>query len=164
VGGLLYICSFSRPDIAFHVSFLARQVSDLYMSHWREAFRVLGYLKKTINLALFYPRANKAQKTRLTVYSDSDWGGCVKTRHCTSGMCALFNGTIHWKSKLQSSIALSTCEAEIVALSLATTETIAIQRTIDEIYQVPRGKTSTLIYENNKAALEIAKNLCNYGL
>jgi hypothetical protein len=142
--------------------FLARQVSNPYMSHWRAALRVLGYLKKTINLALFYPRANRALKTRLTVYSDADWGGCVKTRRSTSGMSVLFNGTIHWKSKLQSSISLSTCEAEIVALSLAATETIAIQRIIDEIYQTPRGTTSTLIYEDNKAALEIARNPCNY--
>ena len=53
-------------------------------------------------------------------YSDADWAGDVNDRKSTSGYLFMMNGgAVTWKSKKQSCVALSTAEAEYVALSSA---------------------------------------------
>ena len=42
------------------------------------AERVIRYLKKFTRLVVYYPCQDDAAE--ITVYTDSDWGGCVKTR------------------------------------------------------------------------------------
>jgi hypothetical protein len=59
VGSLLYIATWTRPDIAFAVSQVARfQVSPGYV-HWTAAKQILRYLKATKDLQLCYS-ANRA--------------------------------------------------------------------------------------------------------
>jgi len=53
-------------------------------------------------------------------YSDSDWAGDLDDRHSTTGNIFLMaDGPISWLGKKQAVVALSTSEAEYVALSLA---------------------------------------------
>ena len=44
----------TRLDISFSVDKLSRFTSNPCVDHWKEIGRVLGYLKKTISLRLFY--------------------------------------------------------------------------------------------------------------
>lgn len=68
-----------------------------------------------MNLVLRY----KSDNSTLVGYSDSD--GNPDDRHSTTGNIFLMaGGAISWLSKKQSTVALSTSEAEYVALSLAT--------------------------------------------
>ena len=58
-------------------------------------------------------------------YSDAGWAGDVQDRRSTSGNVFLLGGgAITWSSRKQSSVALSTVEAEYMVLSVATQETI----------------------------------------
>ncbi len=81
--------------------------------------RILHYLKGTQNLALKY---EKSESLSLTGYSDADWASDGDDRH----------STISWLSKKQVVIALSTAEAEYVALSAATHEAIWLKKLVSD--------------------------------
>ena len=64
-------------------------------------------------------------KEAIIGYSDGDWVGDVKDRRSTSGNVFLLGGgAITWSSRKQRLVALSTVEAEYMALSNATQDTI----------------------------------------
>jgi hypothetical protein len=75
-----------------------------------------------------------AQEPLIQVFSDSDWAGCPRTRKSTSGGVVLFNGVAikHWSST-QSTISLSSGEAEYVALVKAASEGLGAQSLIQEL-------------------------------
>eukprot|EP00965_Chrysotila_dentata_P063085 2090098-Pleurochrysis_carterae.AAC.1 len=79
------------------------------------ARRVLMYLSHHRSVGLRFERS----KRPLEGFSDSDWA----TRHSTSGYVFMYTqAAISWSSKKQPSVALSSCEAEIIAASEATKE------------------------------------------
>ena len=120
VGGLMYLATCTRPDIAFAVGMLARFSSKPNRSHWVAAKRVLRYLKRTMNFGLFYSNGSG-----VLGYSDADWAGDMDDRKSTSGyMFQIAGGPVSWRSKKQDTVALSTAEAEYVALSSAVQECV----------------------------------------
>lgn len=67
-------------------------------------------------------------------YSDSEWAGDIDTRQSTSGHVFQINwSTVSWKSKKQAGVALSTTEAEYMALSDATKELLWLSRLLEDI-------------------------------
>ena len=81
--------------------------------------RIFRYLKKTINLVLKYCQDEKT----VTGFSDADWGDDLDDGHSTTGnVFLLAGGAVSWLSKKQAVVALSTSEAEYMALSLAAQE------------------------------------------
>ena len=65
-------------------------------------------------------------------------------------------GAISWLSKKQPSVALSTTEAEYIALSVATQEAVWLRRMLDDLQAKP--KDPTVLMEDNSGAIAIAKN------
>jgi hypothetical protein len=80
---------------------------------------------------------------------------------------------IHWVSKLQTEIALSTTESEYIALSMATRELLPLRRLLQEIHHhrlinLPSNNifnvtktptlTATQIFEDNEACIVLAHN------
>ena len=117
IGSLMYLSVSTRPDISFAVGNLARQSSHPTSTHWKALKRVLRYLKGTVNYGIKY---TKSDQKECMGYSDADWAGDVNDRKSTSGYLFMMNGgAVTWKSKKQSCVALSTAEAEYVALSSA---------------------------------------------
>ena len=86
------------------------------------------------------------------VYSDSDWAGCKKTRKSTSGGAVIIGShCIRSWSKTQATIALSSAEAELIALVKATSEAIGMTSLIKDV-----GKSSKIqVYADASAALGI---------
>jgi len=69
------------------------------------------------------PKQLEGELFELTGDSDSDWAGDTDTRHSVTGYCIFYQGClVGWKSKAQSSVALSSSKAEMMALSEATKE------------------------------------------
>ena len=64
-------------------------------------------------------------------------------------------GAISWLSKKQPSVALSTTEAEYIALSVATQEAVWLRRMLDDLQAKP--KDPTVLMEDNSGAIAIAK-------
>ena len=65
-------------------------------------------------------------------------------------------GAINWLSKKQATVALSTSEAEYVALSSAAQEAVWLQRLLADLRSAPSGPT--LLMEDNQGAIAIARN------
>ena len=118
------------------------------------AKRILRYQKQTKDLNLTYVRNSPEA---IVGYSDADWAGDVQDRRSTSGNVFLLGGgAITWSSRKQSSVALSTVEAEYMALSVATQEAIWLRHLQEELGVTNTGPT--LIYEDNQGAISMAKN------
>ena len=135
VGSLLYLASWTRPDIAFAVSELSRFVSNPGKPHLEAAKRVFRYLKKTMNLGLVFrssaslPGHPEIQPNTLWGYVDSDWAGCPDSRRSTSGFVFMLNGAaISWRSKRQPTVALSSAEAEFISASAMVQEVIFLRK------------------------------------
>ena len=89
-------------------------------------------------------------------YSDADWAGDRDDRHSTSGYMYVFlmtGGAVTWFSKKQAIVALSTSEAEYVALSAATQKLAWLRRLLNDLKVAPNGPT-----EDNQGAIAIARN------
>ena len=81
----------------------------------------------------------------------------MDTRHSTSGYVFQIEGsTVSWRSKRQTCVSKSTTEAEYVALSLATQEAVWFRRLLSDIGLTQ--KTPSIIYEDNRGAIELSKN------
>ncbi|GJU89534.1 retrovirus-related pol polyprotein from transposon TNT 1-94 [Tanacetum coccineum] len=114
VSSLIYLTA-SRPDLVFAVCMCARYQASPTKKHLEALKRVFQYLRGTINWGLWYP---KDTAMALTAYADVDHAGCQDTRRSTSGSAQfLGDKLVSWSSKKQKSTAISTTEAEYIAMS-----------------------------------------------
>jgi len=114
-GKLLYICTHTRPDISYAVSALSRWLHKPSISLIFYLHRISIYLYHSKNLGIRYNKEDDyGNNYELDIYSDAsyaDYGG-----KSTTGYIILINNRIiEWKSKKQSTVALSSTEAELVA-------------------------------------------------
>ena len=117
--------------------------------------RILRYLMGSINLGLMY---NKPADYKLIGFSDADWARDIDSRHSTTGNLFVMSGAaISWLSRKQPVVALSTTEAEYIALCTATQEAVWLRRLLLDIEAEPEKKP-TIIREDNLSAIAIAKN------
>uniref|UniRef100_A0AAV1TFA9 Reverse transcriptase Ty1/copia-type domain-containing protein n=1 Tax=Peronospora matthiolae TaxID=2874970 RepID=A0AAV1TFA9_9STRA len=117
VGALMHLMTATRPDIAFAVSYVSRFVENSQVEHWMAVKRILRYLQGTKSHGICLKSDDKVD---FCGYLDADWAGDHADRKSTSGYALILMGApVSWRSKKQSSVSLSTSEAEYIALSLA---------------------------------------------
>uniref|UniRef100_A0A3Q7IZP5 Reverse transcriptase Ty1/copia-type domain-containing protein n=1 Tax=Solanum lycopersicum TaxID=4081 RepID=A0A3Q7IZP5_SOLLC len=76
----------------------------------------------------------KIDSQYLVGYCDSDYAGDLDKRRSTSGyVFTIANAPVSWKSTLQSTVALSTTEAEYMAITEASKEAIWLQGLLREL-------------------------------
>lgn len=154
IGSLLYAAIATRPDIAYAVGALARFNSAPNEAHLTAVKRVFRYLKGTANLHLQYRKTD----LNITGYSDADWASNPDDRHSTTGNIFLMSeGSISWLSQRQPTVALSTAEAEYIALCSVTQETVWLQKLMEDLIIKSEPKPM-IIYEDNQGAIAMAKN------
>ena len=154
VGSLLYLSVATRPDITYAVSNVARFCAKPTNQHWVAVKRIFRYLKGTQQYGLLYGKSNS---NNCVGFSDADWGGDLDDRKSTSGYMFQVGGTaISWRSKKQTCVALSTAEAEYIALASAAQESLWLQQLLVDLKnEEPKSVT---IYEDNQSAISMAKN------
>ena len=156
VGSLQYLATMTRPDISFAVSNVGKFSSQPTKEHWTAVKRIIRYLKGTQDYGLLYMRDSTVSDV-FVGYSDSDFGGDSDDRRSTSGYIFQIGGAgISWRSKKQTCVALSTAEAEYIALSHATQEAVWLRQLASDLRC--NTKQPTVIYEDNQAAICMAKN------
>ena len=154
VGSLMYLATGTRPDIAYAVSCVSQALEKPTRKHWIMVKRIFRYLRGTMQMGLMY-RHNE-QPGILTAYSDADYAGDVSTRRSTSGtVCVYMGSAVTWSSRRQTSVALSTTEAEFVAASEATKEVIWLTRLLNEISMLV---AIPVLKVDNVSALKLVKN------
>ena len=158
IGALNYAAVLTRPDIATAVGLLVRHMQRPGKIHWNALLRILRYLKGTIHYSLVYHiQSHKDNEMDLQVYCDSDWAGERSDRKSTTGYVIMMNGAaMSWKSTKQSTVALSTVEAEFIALATMITEVIWMRRILCEVgYNL---SNATVINVDNTGAINITNN------
>jgi ribonuclease HI len=157
VGSLQYIALSTRPDIAYAVNQLSRYIANPGQSHWQAGKRVLRYLKGTAKSSLLYKDYDGNQNTRIEIFCDADWAGDTEDRKSTTGVIIKLNGCpIIWLSKKQSTVALSTAEAEYIAIATALQELLWINQYLTELNL--KDNETAVLKSDNQAAIRIATN------
>nr|GEY43492.1 retrovirus-related Pol polyprotein from transposon TNT 1-94 [Tanacetum cinerariifolium] len=152
IGSLVYLTS-SRQDILQAVCFCARYQSRPTEKHLKEVKRNFRYLRGTVNMRLWYPKGSSFE---LTAFSDADHAGCIDSRKSTSrGIQFLGNKLVSWMSKKQSCTAMSSTDAEYVALSARCAQ-VMWMRTQHQDYGFNYNKIP--LYCDSKSAIAISCN------
>ena len=89
-------------------------------------------------------------------FSDADYGSTEDRRSVSAYLYMLYGGAISWMAKKQSTVALSTTEAEYIALTQAVKESFWIQRILRELGR--DAKDGNVIHEDNQGAIALAHN------
>jgi hypothetical protein len=143
----------ARPDIIYAVSILAQFGNNPTSTHLKAAKHLLRYLKGTIRLGIIYSMPPQVPHA----FSDSDWAGDVNSRRSRTGyLIKLNNDAIIWRTILQLTVALSTTEAEYMALAEALKEIMWLRQfLIDLDYGDPN--LATTLFTDNQGALALAE-------
>ncbi len=148
----------TRPDLAYSVRVLSRYAHNLSSTHCALIKRMLRYVAETINVDLIFERSNDQHSDNLIDYSDSDFVGLKDKRHSTGDYVFMLVGeAISHSSKQQPTIALSSCEAEYMALSKAAKEAIWIRQFLHEL-EFRNDDQLVLIFADNKNAIDLIIN------
>ena len=100
---------------------------------------MLRYLKGTIDYGLRYV---VECEFRLVGYIDSDWAGSVTDRKSTSGCCFNLGSTvIAWCSKKQTSVALSSTEAEYIASCSTNSKVVWLRKMLSGLFDLQMDAT-----------------------
>ena len=114
------------------------------------ALRVLGYLHRHREIGLRYAPVSDD----CVGYSDSNWD----VKRSTSGAVFIFGqAAISWGSTKQTSVALSSCEAEIMAASEAAKDALYLQAFLVELGLATPEQIASLSVDNT-AAIDLAYN------
>ena len=162
VGALMHLACATRPDISFAVGMVARFMESPQVVHWTAVKRIIRYVQGTKSHGI---RFKSSGNIEFECYSDSDWAGDVEDRKSTSGyVFKVVGGPISWGSKKQSSVSLSTSEAEYIALSLAIQEGKWVHRLLCEILSAAKVDSPKLVInEDNQSCIKMTKNPVNHG-
>jgi hypothetical protein len=165
VGALLYAALATRPDIAYATHQLTMHAQQPQLCHWMQGKRVLRYLQGTRDVCLqFGTHAGDADDSRpghdemvVHGFSDADWATDPRTRRSISGWVVKLNGdTISWSSKMQSVVALSTCEAELYAEAACVQEVLWMRGLLAELGLCVRPQS--VVWVDNQSTLQISEH------
>lgn len=149
-------------DISFAIQHLSQFSSHPTQVHWTAVKRLICYLKGTSDVGLQYGLTKNLKDLILTGYTDADWAGDANDRRSVSGyIFILGSNIISWGSKKQPTVALSSMEAEYMALSYAAREAIWLRNLLGELGIVQEEPTQ--IYVDNQGTVAFAKSQDFHG-
>nr|GEV10187.1 retrovirus-related Pol polyprotein from transposon TNT 1-94 [Tanacetum cinerariifolium] len=152
IGTLLYLTA-SRPDLQFAICMCARYQARPTEKHIHLVKRIFRYLRGTVNRGLWYP---KDSLVALTAFADAYHAGCQDTRRSTSGSLQfLGERLISWSSKRQKSAAISSMEAEYIALSGCCAQILWMR---SQLSDYGLGFNKIPMYCDNKSAIALCCN------
>lgn len=144
VGGLQYILQASRPDIAYAVHSVSRFNDNLGEPHCEAVKWIMRYIKGT--------SFTKASNSNIVGYCDADWVRDLdERRSCTGYVFVKQSGPISWNSKRQSTVALSSAEAEYMSLSACTQEASWFRQFEMDFNSSSTGDVINILCDNKSA-------------
>ncbi|CAI7849898.1 unnamed protein product [Closterium sp. NIES-54] len=155
LGCLLFAAVTCRPDLSYSASQLATYLKRPEAEHMAELDRALHYLVNTPTIGLIYYK-NITTTPKLIGYVDADHAGDPDNRRSRTGYIYRLEpiGPISWQSSKQELIALSSTEAEYIALCSATKEGLYLRELLEEAKLAQLSSFS--LFCNNQSAIRIA--------
>ncbi|KAE9332414.1 hypothetical protein PF008_g14954 [Phytophthora fragariae] len=133
VSALQYLVSASRPDIAHTTRHLGKFLANYDHTHYAQAKRVLRYIKATCDYELVMT-VEQGDGVRISCYSDADYANDPEDRRSINGYVTMLDGNVvSYASRKQEINALSTCEAEYVAMAEATKDLLWLAGLCNEL-------------------------------
>lgn len=134
------------------MSRLLQFLRDPSSSHWSAAVRVLNYLNSTSSL-----RLTLGGPATFSGFSDSDWAEDRHDRRSTTGYTFCFGfGPISWKTRKQTTISLSSTEAEYKAMSDSCREGLWLKHLLAELNI--RTPSAIPLHVDNEGAEALSRN------
>ncbi|CAD6256928.1 unnamed protein product [Miscanthus lutarioriparius] len=159
IGRLRYLLH-TRLDLSFVVGMASRFMEKPTVKNLKVAKQIMRYLKGTLGLGLVYTQEKKEEV--LVGYTDSDVGGDLVGRRSTGGMAFYLNDSpVTWSSHKEKTVALSSCEAEFLAATVAAKQAIWLRNLLSEL-TATQPKTVTM-FVNNNSAIALMKNPVFHG-
>ena len=151
----------TRPDLSWIVTKLSQHLSRPTEGDWTLLKQVMRYVRGTVDRKLHFTKCT--EEMELVGYSDADWASNVEDRRSTTGYYFQLNSNgpaISWKSRKQQNVALSTCEAEYMAMSETSQEAIYLERVFRDITTACESneKCTVQLYGDNQGSLDLVKN------
>ena len=118
-----------RTDIGFSTKELCREFAVPNKNSYNRLKRVARYLAGKPRLVYNYLwGTDSSEPDKFDIYVDTDFAGCKESRRSTSGGICMFGGSNikHW-AKTQSTIALSSGEAELHGIAAGITQGLGMQ-------------------------------------
>jgi hypothetical protein len=159
VGLINYLANKTRPDIVYALRRVARNMHAPSVRDFEAVARIIRYVSTTRDLGLLY----RYGKQKLCAFSDADWGKDDQVLgRSTSGMAVLAAGAVvDFASSRQTRTALSTGEAELVALSDAVRAIEAASNLLADLHR--SLKCPPHVYTDSTVALSIAARYDHVG-
>jgi len=159
VGCLRYLLH-SRPDLAFSVGIASRFMEKPTVMHLKAVKQIIRYIQGSLNYGLMYTIGSDPEV--LKGFSDSDLASDLVGRRSTTGMAFYLNEClITWCSQKQKTVAMSSCEAEFMAATVAAMQALWLRSLLSEITSTkPRV---VILYVDNTLAIALMKNLVFHG-
>ena len=155
VGSIMYAMVCTRPDISQAVSVVSRYMANPGKTHWQAVKWILRYLRGTMNFGLIFDR-DVDLSSKVTGFVDSDYAGDLdKRRSLTGYVFTLCGSAISWKATLQSTVALSTTEAEYMAAAEAVKEAIWLKGLVNDL-GLKQDRIS--VFCDSQSAIHLTKN------
>ena len=147
----MYAAIGTQLDITYAVTALSQYLQNPGRAHWEQAKRVICYLKGTCDYELKYGPSGGVEG-----FTDANWGNDIDDRHSICGYAFVLNGgAISWSSKKQPVVALSSTEAEYIAVTHAAKEATWIRHLLSEIYSPLVINYPIILYSDNKSAIDV---------
>jgi len=152
IGSLLYLSVCTRPDIAYAVGALARYTQHPTKQHWQTTIALLKYLCSTKEMGIVYG----SKEMDMVGYCDADYAGDMDTRRSTTGyVFSMHGGAISWSSRLQPTVAMSSCEAEYMSAASAVKEALWLRKLAADL----NLEVKTLnMYCDNQGSIKLLKH------
>ncbi len=157
VGSLMYIMVCTRPDISNAVGEVSKFCENFDKEHWSAALKILKYLKTTKKLSLVF---EGSVKMPMVAYADASWASDQDSGRSITGYVIMINGTsVSWKSRRQPTVAMSSTEAEYMALFAVTQEVIWMRRLLCQVdTSFTSHRKPTVVFQDNKSTILLANN------
>lgn len=152
IGSLMYLSVLTRPDISYSVSYLSQFNNCFSSIHWHHAKRILKYLQKTKSYGLIFTKDD----CNLEGFVDADWASSTVDRKSYTGFCFKLSGcVVSYECKKQQTVALSSTEAEYMAIAEACKEAVYLKGLLSEIVNC---NYTIIIYNDNQGAQKLTEN------
>ena len=157
IGSLMYLALGTQPKIAYAVNRLAQFTQNPKPKQWTAVKRIFQYLKGTWNHALTYSGSDDLLNQDLNFFCDSDWASDADKKSVSGYIITDTGDAVAWSSKKQTTVALSTAEAEYIASTHAAKQVLWHRSLFKELdFDLPKTLT---IFSNNQAAVSISHHL-----